>query len=81
MGKRKEYEFICRKCGGLFTTFDIGQPICRLCWQKTGWSRALLTEMFGYPQPSPKQALKWKDGAKWKRLIKEKNDRERRKKL
>lgn len=85
MPKRKEYEFLCRECGGLFHTYDIGQPICRGCWSKTGFSRALLTEMWGYPEPSPKQAVKWKDGAKWAKLIREeqhkKNQQERSKKL
>lgn len=67
----KEYEFICNECEGIFTTRDIGQPICRLCWQKTGLSRAILPDMWGYPTPTPKQEVRWSAGKNAKRLIRE----------
>ena len=75
MTKKKEYQFICRNCEGIFTTSDIGQPICRGCWSKTGLSRALLTEMFGYPRPTPLQERKWGAGMEKQRLIKERNSK------
>jgi len=72
------YQYICKKCNGIFTTTDIGLPLCRPCWGSTGLSRTILFEMFGYPKPSPLQEVKNGNGIRWRNKIKEQHRRLRR---
>ena len=50
-----DYEYICEMCKEVYNTENVEQPICNDCCEKTGFSNALVHEMFGYPNPTQLQ--------------------------
>lgn len=77
-----EYEFVCWDCGGIFTTRDKKNPLCRQCTQKI-WKKDLsltytevvewILNLYGPPSPSPRQKAKWERSREAKRLLEERD--------
>lgn len=55
----KEYQFACKECGGIFTTYDKEMPICRGCQRATALTRSDIIFKYGKPLATALQEAKW----------------------